>query len=473
MKALGALLSAAAVLLTVSGASSAGLYLTPPGDVFPVWAPDGTRIAFLTGRGTPSLAVVSTDGFLETALVPLSGNTYPDPTAVALSPNWQWAAVQRFTGTTLALYLHRLDNAEERLLAPVGYGTRPAWSPDSRRLAFRMSDGALAATGVDGSGLVRLAAGGTALAWSPDGTHIAFGGGDPQDIDIHVVDADGRNERTLVGVAGAQVAPTWSPDGSRIAFLTQETNSAPLLLGVVRADGTGIRTYPGPRVGNPGSFSWTPDGRAILYDYGATPGVFSLDLATGRSRRLTPFGATPSISPDGSRVAFAAGGECRDRSGIYVATITGEDVSRITNDCRIFGTPRSDVLRGTALADVLLGLGGDDRLLAQDPDYMGDTLVGGDGDDLLIGGFREDTLQGGRGRDRLRGGSSRDALYGGPGRDRLEGQRGRDRIYARDGERDVVVCGTNAQGKGELDEAWVDRFDVVSSDCERVHRAKR
>jgi len=45
----------------------------------------------------------------------------------------------------------------------------------------------------------------------------------------------------------------------------------------------------------------------------------------------------------------------------------------------------------------------------------------------------------------------------------IEAKGGRDVIFARDGERDVIDCGT------ERDTAVVDRLDVVSN-CERVLR---
>jgi hypothetical protein len=218
-------------------------------------------------------------------------------------------------------------------------------------------------------------------------------------------------------------------------------------------------------------FAWAPDGRSLVFARNFRDGLYRVDLATGKSRRLTSFGGTPALSPDGTRIAFAGGGECRDRVGIYVLRSDSNQASRITHDCRIRGTEGDDVLRGTALADVLVGLAGNDRLVAVDPYYMGDTLLGGDGDDVLVGGWRGEILKGGRGDDVLKGGNSGDWLYGGPGHDRLSGGRGNDFVYATDSERDVISCGTNRVWKrSERDEVWADRFDRVSRDCEVVHR---
>jgi hypothetical protein len=63
---------------------------------------------------------------------------------------------------------------------------------------------------------------------------------------------------------------------------------------------------------------------------------------------------------------------------------------------------------------------------------------------------------------------SADELYGGSGPDRIDAQAGRDFVHARDGERDLVLCGTNHGTTPERDEAWVDRVDVARG-CEVLH----
>jgi Tol biopolymer transport system component len=458
-----------ALCLALPGATRAGSYVPPPGDVLPTWSPDGGRIAFLTGRLPAALAITDAERFGPVHVyddIPGPG-VYPSVTAVALSPDWQWAAVTRMVGGLLTLIAVRLDGSEERRLAPTAFGTKPAWSPDSQRIAFRSFDETLAIQALNGSGFVRFAPGGTSLAWSPDGTRIAYAGGTPGSLDIHVVRADGSGDVVVADGPGTQSEPVWSPDAARIAYLSEgETES--FLLGVVNADGYGARTYSGLDA-DAGLYAWAPDGRSIVYARSGR-GLFRLDLETGESVRLTTFGSTPAFSPDGRQIAFSGGGECRDRSGIYLAEADARHARRITNDCRIVGTPARDVIRGTVLADVLLGLGGDDRLVARDPGYVGDSLLGGTGDDLLLGGYREDLLEGGADADRLRGGSSGDVLRGGAGHDRIDGQLGRDLVDARDGARDVVSCGTNTGGTRERDEVWADRVDRVAPDCEIVHR---
>ncbi|MCI0635028.1 MAG: hypothetical protein L0206_14105 [Actinobacteria bacterium] len=311
------------------------------------------------------------------------------------------------------------------------------------------------------------------MSWSPDGKSIAFVGGDVGNPDLYLADSAGKGVRLLVGGAGYQPEPKWSPDGTRIAFLTADAPGQAPRFGVIQTDGTGLVTYPGPGVTNPDSFAWEPRLNGIVFARGYSEGLFFLDLAEGATARLTTFGTNPALSPDGIRLAFAGGGACRDQYGIYVALGDGSSPRRLTNDCRVLGTADDDSLHGTELADILLGMEGDDRLTGLSAGYIGDTLDGGAGDDIVVGTYVGDLLYGRAGRDRLFGGLSGDLLYGGAGADRIAGQGGRDTVYARDGERDVVLCGTNVRSrKAERDVAWVDRFDVVR-DCEVVHRRGR
>lgn len=449
------------------GATSGGNYVLPPGDAVPVWSPDGDRIAFFTTRGGQGLATIPAAGGSDRRLAESVA-----PYNAALSPDWEWVAKSLYEDGRWRLTVARLDGTQERVLTTTPFQTRPVWSPDSQQIAFREASDSLAVIGVQGGPAKRFARGGGWPAWSPDGTRIAFGGGRPN-IDVHVADLATGEVRTLAAGRGQQLEPKWSPDGSRIAFLTQVRYGERLRIGVIRPDGTDLTVHPGPGFTDDDSFSWLPSSRGIVFARDSSQGIYRLDLDTGTVVRLTGFGATPAPSPDGRAIAFAAGGECRDRHGVYVARSDGAAIRRLTNDCRVLGTPRDDTLRGTGLADILIGLGGEDRLTGLSAGYVGDTLRGGDGDDVLVGTTSSDLLQGGNGADRLFGGLSADVLYGGAGEDRIVAQPGRDLVRARDGARDVIHCGTNRGGAPERDEVWADRVDVVSADCEIVHRRGR
>jgi hypothetical protein len=75
---------------------------------------------------------------------------------------------------------------------------------------------------------------------------------------------------------------------------------------------------------------------------------------------------------------------------------------------------------------------------------------------MLHGGAGNDTVEGGTGNDTSTAAPGPTACTGGPGNDHINS--------ARDGSIDHVSCGTGA------DTASIDSGDVVSSDCEHVHR---
>jgi Ca2+-binding RTX toxin-like protein len=144
---------------------------------------------------------------------------------------------------------------------------------------------------------------------------------------------------------------------------------------------------------------------------------------------------------------------------------------------RLTGTARGETIRGGFAADRLVGLGGPDLIIGG---FGGDAAKGGAGADRIFGGYGGDRLEGGPGNDRLNGQDDDDRLFGGPGRDnlsggdeddrlsggpapdRLNGGGEDDRIQARDGARDLVLCGEGT------DTVSADVGDRVAEDCENV-----
>ena len=277
--------------------------------------------------------------------------------------------------------------------------------------------------------------------------------------------------------------PVWSPDGAQLAYWSSDGRTARLRVARIGGNDGSVR-FEIPGAVTNGAIVWSPDTRTV---FGAgTSGLVGIDLAT--RKRHTLVGIPNAVfSPNGQLIAFTAGGECRDRVGVYIADPAGKTRRRLTNSCSIYGTDGPDVLHGD-FSRVLFGLGGDDTLYADDTYYYfdGDTLYGGPGDDHLIGGYARDILDGGPGDDTLEGGLSKDVLIGGPGNDTLtgggsgdilkggpghdhiEGDGGGDTIYAVDRERDWISCGRPAYDRRDV--VYADRIDVVSADCEIVHR---
>ncbi|MFM8705133.1 MAG: biopolymer transporter Tol [Planctomycetia bacterium] len=97
------------------------------------------------------------------------------------------------------------------------------------------------ATG-DAAGLVRLTherGYDAECSFSPDGKQILFVSDRDGDPDIYVMDADGGNVRQLTNEPGYDGGPFFSPDGRFIAYRTDRLQKDQLQIHVMRADGSG------------------------------------------------------------------------------------------------------------------------------------------------------------------------------------------------------------------------------------------
>ena len=257
-------------VMNTNGENLRNLTNHPAREWEPTWSPDGRFLAYVSNRdGDFKIYVMDTRTGEHRRLT----DHHESEWAPAWSPNGKWIAFVSRSDEIIppvkfkiTSHIYRIDANGANLvqLTDQGKNLRPAWSPDSKQIAFVSYH-----RGKERKGLYIMNADGRQLrrvndqqvqalngifqsecAWSPDGKRIAFSIVAPRDDRMHlcVIDADGKNFRQLtrggpiikpaVGkqlkpvIAGKQPptfplpeigSPAWSPDGKWIAYAFSET----------------------------------------------------------------------------------------------------------------------------------------------------------------------------------------------------------------------------------------------------------
>jgi RTX calcium-binding nonapeptide repeat (4 copies)/WD40-like Beta Propeller Repeat len=408
----------ASLVVLVGAGAAAAPAAQPGGDVAPQVSPDGRWLLFerlyggsrYSGPDT-SLRIARLDGSGERELVPRRR---------ALQALWTPENLIQVTLDDETTLRRPEDGSVVRRLA----FSPQAWSPDGRWVAYVEGTRYLYVAAPDGSRARRIAdAGNLGVArvgeFSPNSSRLTYAlhpALRPDRSEVVEVDGTGRRELRRAGLVSAG---QWSPDGGALVFVAQADSRhyRPPRVWVVSADGSNAHPIAPGFAAAP---DWSPFGDWIVYlRQRSTPmaDIYELMIArptgAGRRRVVRTNQADAIWLPDGRRLLSVGYGACR-RAGIIEIDAFARTVKRLTNRCRIAGTPGDDVLRGTPLRDLIDGRGGDD------------SIIGGGGDDRLSGGDGDDTI---RSRDRFR---------------------------------DTVRCGPGADG------VIADRRDYVARDCERV-----
>jgi Tol biopolymer transport system component len=182
-------------------------------------APSGTS----AGAGETDIFVASKDGSRVENLTQTAGtDTYP-----VWSPDGSRIAFvsERFEPGNVDIYVMNADGSDvSRLTDDRAIDTQPTWSPDGTEIAFSRSEGGSAdiyAVNVADS-TVQQITDGDALdeepAWAPGGNEIAFASYVEGNQEIFTVHPDGMGMRRLTTLEGSDWDPSWSPDGNRLVF---------------------------------------------------------------------------------------------------------------------------------------------------------------------------------------------------------------------------------------------------------------
>lgn len=251
---------------------------------FPVWSPDGTKIAYVQ-YGTPTSIMAST-----------------------------------------------LDGKAQLLYSSKESDPRPQdWLPDSSAVIVALikgedrSLGLVPAVGGDFKALHALQGDfheGEFFAFadvSPDGRHIVFADGPKRGAqDIYCIGTDGQSLEVLTDHAANDIQPRWSPDGKHVAFLSFRSGEKALW---------GVSVKDGKSAGDPfiikemgegtNLLNWTVRGLSYgywidMWDVFLMPVDPETGEATGKLQQLDydPPGRnrSPVWSPDGKHIAFFSAG---------------------------------------------------------------------------------------------------------------------------------------------------------------------
>lgn len=260
-------------------------------DACPAWSPDGTRLLFgrlIGGPSTPSPdaelvivpvgrngaagtpTVIGLDGFevLPDFDAHPCGTWSADGRYIALAGGGEVWAIDTQTRATRRLPdLHPLDlewrpGTDELAIAGDLKSMRSDRAQSTPVTVYSVTSGEIRQLGSVEAGYV---------TWSPDGSTLAYTGAQPDGL--WLVDADGRNQRTLLADMGKPanhgLGPVWSPRGDRILYQRRigccEASEVVL---VSVADGA-TKVIDNPSVGNrswlPYTVTWSPDGTTLLY----------------------------------------------------------------------------------------------------------------------------------------------------------------------------------------------------------------
>jgi len=145
--------------------------------------------------------------------------------------------------------------------------------------------------------------------------------------EIYTVDYDGENLTRITDHGDIANSPTWSPDLDRIAYMTYDADGQRIYEKNLRTGRT--NRLEALRDGNYMTPTYTPDGRSLIFSVhtGARSGLFTYDVERQCClTNLTESPAddfSPTVSPDGRRVAFNSTRLGSAIPQIYVIPATG------------------------------------------------------------------------------------------------------------------------------------------------------
>lgn len=224
-------------VMDADGSNQVNLTNTPSvSEYSPVWSPDGTKIAYVSGDASFSgVGTMNADGALQAKLSTFSGQEF--------GPSWsadssKIALVRYVPGIVIStqfdIFVVALDGSSDVNLTNSDYDElEPAWSPDGNKIAF-----------------AGVREGGAFTTWQ-----------------IVTVSPDGTGEAVLVVMDEENRSPSWSPDSTMITFMSQFNNPCcgNWQVWAINSDGSGATNLSNDPTIYDMWPSWSPDGTLIIF----------------------------------------------------------------------------------------------------------------------------------------------------------------------------------------------------------------
>ena len=209
----------------------------------------------------------------------------------------------------------------------------PAWSPDSRQLAYVSFEGSRSSIWVQtlrtGNRILASSDPGVngAPAFSPDGRQLVMTlGGEDGNLDIYVMDLATREKRRLTTHRAIDTEGSWSPDGSYIYF-NSDRAGGPQVYRVPASGGAAERiTFEGSYNARP---RLSPDGKklAVVHNDRGNFRIAVYDLERDNQMVIVSAGRqdeSPSFAPNSDTLIYAT----REAQNGELETVTADGLIR-------------------------------------------------------------------------------------------------------------------------------------------------
>jgi TolB protein len=223
----------------------------------PAWSPDGRALAYTTYRPNPDIFVSFIyQGVLENPTKGIGANYLP-----VFSPDGTRMAFMSGRDGNPEIYVANVDGSNLRRVTnhPAG-DTTPTWSPSGAQIAFvsdRTGQPQIYVMGADGSNLRRLTmdeSWADRPTWSPAPyNEIAYSARTGPGFDIKVYDVASGQTRQITFGEGSNESPAFAPNGRHVAFTSTRAGGTQVF--TIGRDGRGVRQI--TRVGNNQTPAWS------------------------------------------------------------------------------------------------------------------------------------------------------------------------------------------------------------------------